>query len=126
MSHPIHSTSARAIGRAAIHRLARENNAARAALAAYASEHLAKDFACLPAFHIDAARRPAASIGTAELRRLGFESDMTKVGGRARSSRLRAKGMSPPFVHSQNQRCRAKSKQQFLGLKTAYAIVILE
>jgi hypothetical protein len=58
MSHPIRSTSAQAIGWAAIHRLARENNAARAALAAYAPEHLAKDFTLLGG--VPRRRRPAS------------------------------------------------------------------
>ena len=71
-----------AVGKAAIHRLARENDAVREALAAYVPEHRAKDAACMAAFHVDAApvSRRLEWDGSAELERLGVEADMLKVG----------------------------------------------
>ena len=71
-----------ALGKAAIHRFARECPAVRDALAAYVPDYRANDAACMAAFYADAA--PVARRfdwnGSAELERLGTESDMLKVG----------------------------------------------
>jgi hypothetical protein len=71
-----------AVGKAAIHRFARENHAVRDVLAAYVPEYRAKDVACMAAFHVDAApvSRRFQWGGSAELERLGVEADMLKVG----------------------------------------------
>jgi hypothetical protein len=71
-----------AIGKAAIRRLAHENDAVRHVLAAYVPEYLAKDAACVAAFYADAApvSRRFEWDGSAELERLGVEADMLKVG----------------------------------------------
>ena len=71
-----------AIGKAAIHRLARENRAVREVLAAHVPEYRANAVACMTAFHVDAApvSRRFEWTGSAELERLGVEADMAKVG----------------------------------------------
>jgi len=71
-----------AVGKAAIHRFARENHAVRDLLAAYVPEYRAKDVACIAAFHVDAApvSRRFDWDGSAELERLGDEAEMMKVG----------------------------------------------
>ncbi len=71
-----------AVGKAAIHRLARENPAVRDTLAAHVPEYRAQDAACMAAFHVDAApvSRRSEWAGSAELERLGVEADMAKVG----------------------------------------------
>ena len=71
-----------AVGKAAIHRFARENHAVRDVLAAYVPEHRAKDAACIAAFHVDAApvSRRFGWGGSAELERLGVEADMMTAG----------------------------------------------
>jgi hypothetical protein len=71
-----------ALGKAAIHRFARENHAVRDLLAAYVPEYRAKDVACIAAFHVDAApvSRRFDWDGSAELERLGDEAEMMKVG----------------------------------------------
>jgi hypothetical protein len=71
-----------AIGKAAIHRLARENHAVREVLAAHVPEYRANAVACMTAFHVDAApvSRRFEWTGSAELERLGVEADMAKVG----------------------------------------------
>jgi hypothetical protein len=71
-----------AIGKAAIHRFARENHAVRDLLAAYVPEYRAKDVACIAAFHVDAApvSRRFDWDGSAELERLGDEAEMMKAG----------------------------------------------
>jgi hypothetical protein len=70
-----------AVGKTAIHRLARENDAVREALAAYVPDYCAKDAACIAAFHVDAApvSRRFDCSGSAELERLGVEADMMTV-----------------------------------------------
>ena len=71
-----------ALGKAAIHRFARECPAVRGVLAAYVPEYRANDAACMAAFYADAA--PVARRfdwnGSVELERLGVENDMLKVG----------------------------------------------
>ncbi len=71
-----------AAGKAAIHRLARENPAVRDTLAAHVPEYRANVAACMAAFHVDAApvSRRLEWAGSAELERLGVEADMAKVG----------------------------------------------
>jgi len=71
-----------AAGKAAIHRLARENPAVRDTLAAHVPEYRANAAACMAAFHVDAApvSRRFEWAGSAELERLGVEADMAKVG----------------------------------------------
>ncbi len=71
-----------AVGKAAIHRLARENRAVREVLAAHVPEYRANAVACMAAFHADAApvSRRFEWAGSAELERLGVEADMAKVG----------------------------------------------
>ena len=71
-----------AIGKAAIHRLARENRAVREVLAAHVPEYRANAVACMAAFHVDAApvSRRFEWTGSADLERLGVEADMPKVG----------------------------------------------
>jgi MgsA AAA+ ATPase C terminal len=71
-----------ALGKAAIHRFARECPAVRDALAAHVPEYRANDAACMAAFYADAT--PVARRfdwdGSDELERLGTENDMLKVG----------------------------------------------
>jgi hypothetical protein len=71
-----------ALGKAAIHRFARECAALRNMLAAYVPEYRANEAACMAAFYADAT--PVARRfdwdGSAELERLGVENDMLKVG----------------------------------------------
>ena len=71
-----------ALGKAAIHRFSRECPAVRSVLTAHVPEYRANDAACMAAFYADAA--PVARRfdwdGSAELERLGTESDMLKVG----------------------------------------------
>jgi hypothetical protein len=71
-----------AIGKAAIHRLARENAAVREVLATYVPEYRANETACMAAFYADAA--PVALRfdwnGSVQLERLGIETDMLGVG----------------------------------------------
>ena len=71
-----------ALGQAAIQRFARECPAVRDALAAHVPDYRANDAACMAAFYADAT--PVARrfdwAGSAELERLGTESDMLKVG----------------------------------------------
>ena len=71
-----------AIGKAAIHRLARENRAVREVLSIHVPEYRANAVACMAAFHVDAApvSRRFEWTGSAELERLGVEADMAKVG----------------------------------------------
>ena len=71
-----------AIGKAAIHRLARQNRVVREVLAAHVPEYRANAVACMTAFHVDAApvSRRFEWTGSAKLERLGVEADMTKVG----------------------------------------------
>jgi hypothetical protein len=71
-----------AIGKAAIHRLARENHAVREVLAAHVADYRANAVACMTAFHVDAApvSRRFEWTGSVELERLGVEADMAKVG----------------------------------------------
>jgi hypothetical protein len=79
-----------AVGKAAIHRLARECPAVRNALAAHVPEYRANEAACMAAFYADAA--PVAHrfdwSGSAELEELGTENDMLKAG-------VRREGISP-------------------------------
>jgi hypothetical protein len=71
-----------ALGKAAIHRFARECPVVHDALAAHVPEYRANDAACMAAFYADAT--PVALRfdwgGSAELERLGTENDMLKVG----------------------------------------------
>jgi hypothetical protein len=71
-----------AIGKTAIHRLARENQYVRDLLATYVPEYRANEAACMAAFYADAA--PVALRfdwnGSVELERLGIENDMLSVG----------------------------------------------
>ena len=71
-----------AIGKAAIHRLARESEAVRAVLAAFVPEYRAKDAACMSAFYADAApvSRRFDWGGSTELEALGIENDMLRAG----------------------------------------------
>jgi hypothetical protein len=71
-----------AVGKTAIHRLARENRAVREVLAAHVPEYRANAAACMAAFHVDAApvSRRFEWTGSAELERLGLVADMAKVG----------------------------------------------
>jgi hypothetical protein len=73
-----------AIGKAAIHRLARENEAVREVLATFVPEYRANEVACMAAFYADAA--PVALRfdwnGSRELEPLGIETDMLGVGVR--------------------------------------------
>ena len=71
-----------ALGKAAIHCFARQCQAVRDALAAHVPEYRANDAACMAAFYADAASvaRRFNWDGSAELERLGTESDMLKVG----------------------------------------------
>ena len=71
-----------AIGKAAIHRLARENDAVRRALSAFVPETMARDAACMAAFHGDAApvSRRLEWEGSVTLEALGVESDMLRAG----------------------------------------------
>jgi hypothetical protein len=79
-----------AVGKAAIHRFARECPAVRNALAAHVPEYRANEAACMAAFYADAA--PVGTRfdwnGSAELERLGTENDMLKAG-------VRREGISP-------------------------------
>ena len=70
-----------ATGKAAIHRLARENPAVRGALGAYVPEYRALDAACVTTFHVDAAPvcRRFELAGSAELERLWVETDTATV-----------------------------------------------
>ncbi len=79
-----------AIGKAAIHRFARECLAVRDALAAHVPEYRVNDAACMAAFYADAApvARRFGWDGSAELERLGVENDMLKGG-------VRREGISP-------------------------------
>jgi hypothetical protein len=71
-----------ALGKAAIHRFARECTAVRDALAAHVPEYRANDAACMAAFYADAIPvvRRFDWDGSTELERLGTENDMLKVG----------------------------------------------
>jgi hypothetical protein len=71
-----------AIGKAAIHRLARENDAVCDVLATFVPEYRAKDAACMAAFYADAApvSRRLEWDGSAELEALGVENDMLRAG----------------------------------------------
>jgi MgsA AAA+ ATPase C terminal len=79
-----------ALGKAAIHRFVRECPAVRNALAAHVPDYRANDAACMAAFYADAApvARRFVWEGSAELERLGTESDMLKVG-------VSSEGISP-------------------------------
>jgi hypothetical protein len=70
------------LGKAAIHRFARECTAVRDVLATHVPDYRANDAACMAAFYADAT--PVARRfdwdGSAELERLGTENDMLKVG----------------------------------------------
>jgi hypothetical protein len=71
-----------ALGKAAIHQLARENEAARDVLAIHVPKDRNKDAACMAAFYADAA--PVSLRldweGAAELEALGTENDMLRAG----------------------------------------------
>jgi hypothetical protein len=71
-----------AIGKDAIHRLARESEAVRGVLAAFVPEYRAKDVASIAAFYADAApvSRRFDWDGSAELEALGVENDMLRAG----------------------------------------------
>ena len=71
-----------AIGKAAIHRLARESPAVRDVLAAFVEDDRARDVAAMAAFYADAApvSRRFAWDGSAALEALGVESDMLRAG----------------------------------------------
>jgi hypothetical protein len=71
-----------AIGKSAIHRLARENEAVRDVLAAFVPEYRAKEAACMAAFYADASpvSRRFEWDGSAELEALGVENDMLRAG----------------------------------------------
>jgi hypothetical protein len=71
-----------AIGKAAIHRLARENEAVCDVLATFVPEYRAKDAACMAAFYADAApvSRRFEWDGSTELEALGIENDMLRAG----------------------------------------------
>jgi len=71
-----------AIGKAAIHRLARDNHAVRGVLSAFVPETRAKEAACMAAFYADAApvSRCLRWEGSAALETLGVESDMLRAG----------------------------------------------
>jgi hypothetical protein len=79
-----------ALGKAAIHRFARECPAVRNALAAHVPGYRANDAACMAAFYTDATpvARRFDRDGSAELESLGVENDMLKVG-------VRREGVSP-------------------------------
>jgi hypothetical protein len=71
-----------ALGKAAIHQLARENEAVRGVLSAYVRHDQAREAACMAAFYADAA--PVSLRldwkGSAELEALGIENDMLRAG----------------------------------------------
>jgi hypothetical protein len=71
-----------AIGKAAIHRFARESEAVRDVLAFFVEGHRAKDVAAMAAFHVEAAAvsRRLAWEGSAALEALGVEADMLRAG----------------------------------------------
>lgn len=71
-----------AIGKAAIHRLARENEAVRAVLAEHVPEYRVQKAACMAAFYADAAPVSRKFIwqGSIELEQLGTETDMLNAG----------------------------------------------
>jgi hypothetical protein len=70
------------IGKAAIQRLARENEAVRSALAAFVSPTKFNDAAAIAAFYADGApvSRRYDWKGSTELERLGVESDLRRAG----------------------------------------------
>jgi hypothetical protein len=70
------------LGKAAIHRFARECSAVRDVLTTHVPEYRANDAACMAAFYADATAvgRRSSWEGSAELERLGTENDMLKVG----------------------------------------------
>jgi hypothetical protein len=71
-----------AIGKAAIHRLARENAAVRDVLAAFVPGNRAKETACMAAFYADAApvSRRLEWRGSSALEEMGVENDMLRAG----------------------------------------------
>jgi hypothetical protein len=70
------------LGKAAIHRLARESEAVRDVVAAFVPEYRAKEAACMAAFYADASTvsRRFEWDGSTELEARGTENDMLRAG----------------------------------------------